>query len=57
MRISHSPQMPIGVSLNNTSAREDFQNGGRYVELDLLSKLTADEYFGAFREAGLCATV
>lgn len=32
---------------------EDFQSGGRYVELDLFSKLTVDEYLRDFRAAGL----
>lgn len=32
---------------------EDFQSGGRYVELDLFSKLTTDEYLLSFRGAGL----
>ncbi len=32
---------------------EDFQSGGRYVELDLFSKLTLDDYLGHFREANL----
>lgn len=31
---------------------EDFQSGGRYVELDLFSKLRADDYLAAFRAAG-----
>jgi SAM-dependent methyltransferase len=31
---------------------EDFQSGGRYVELDLFSKLTPDEYLERFRGAG-----
>jgi SAM-dependent methyltransferase len=32
---------------------EDFQSGGRYVELDLFSKLTLDAYLGAFRDVKL----
>jgi len=32
---------------------EDFQSGGRYVELDLFSKLTVDEYLRDFRSARL----
>jgi SAM-dependent methyltransferase len=32
---------------------EDFQSGGRYVELDLFSKLTLDEYLAQFRAANL----
>ncbi|PKN56808.1 MAG: hypothetical protein CVU56_14235 [Deltaproteobacteria bacterium HGW-Deltaproteobacteria-14] len=31
---------------------EDFQSGGRYVELDLFSKLTTRAYLGAFAAAG-----
>ena len=31
---------------------EDFQSGGRYVELDLFSKLTTSEYLEKFRQAG-----
>lgn len=31
---------------------EDFQSGGRYVELDLFSKLTTREYLAAFADAG-----
>ena len=31
---------------------EDFQSGGRYVELDLFSKLTTTEYLAKFQEAG-----
>jgi SAM-dependent methyltransferase len=35
---------------------EDFQSGGRYVELDLFSKLTADQYLAAFDAAGFSVT-
>lgn len=38
--------------LQHRGASEDFQDGGRFVELDLFSKLTADQYFAAFRAAG-----
>lgn len=31
---------------------EDFQSGGRYVELDLFSKLSTKEYYTLFQEAG-----
>ncbi|MFT7579895.1 MAG: SAM-dependent methyltransferase [Myxococcota bacterium] len=31
---------------------EDFQSGGRYVELDLFSKLTTRDYLKIFRDAG-----
>lgn len=31
---------------------EDFQNGGRYVELDLFSRLRTEEYLDLFAEAG-----
>ncbi len=31
---------------------EDFQSGGRYVELDLFSKMTTREYFDAFDRTG-----
>ena len=31
---------------------EDFQSGGRYVELDLFSKLTTEEYLAKFLDAG-----
>lgn len=34
-------------------AVEDFQSGGRYVEIDLFSKLTTDDYLAAFRAARL----
>jgi SAM-dependent methyltransferase len=34
-------------------AEESFQSGGRYVELDLFSKLTTREYLAAFGAAGL----
>jgi len=34
------------------NAVEDFQSGGRYVELDLFSKLTTSEYLAKFSEAG-----
>jgi SAM-dependent methyltransferase len=37
--------------LKHRTAQEDFQSGGRYVELDLFSKLTADEYLAAFAAA------
>jgi SAM-dependent methyltransferase len=37
--------------LKHRMAQEDFQSGGRYVELDLFSKLTADEYLAAFAAA------
>lgn len=33
-------------------AEEDFQSGGRYVELDLFSKLTTREYLATFEAAG-----
>jgi SAM-dependent methyltransferase len=33
-------------------ANEDFQSGGRYVELDLFSKLKTSDYLAAFRNAG-----
>lgn len=33
-------------------ADEDMQSGGRYVELDLFSKLTSSQYFEIFRAAG-----
>jgi SAM-dependent methyltransferase len=32
---------------------EDFQAGGRYVEIDLFSKLTTRQYLEAYRKAGL----
>jgi ubiquinone/menaquinone biosynthesis C-methylase UbiE len=32
---------------------EDFQAGGRYVELDLFSKLTTDQYYECFVNSGL----
>jgi SAM-dependent methyltransferase len=32
---------------------EDAQDGGRYVELDLFSKLTTRQYFALYEEAGL----
>lgn len=32
---------------------EDFQSGGRYVEIDLFSRLSTFEYFAAFDRAGL----
>jgi SAM-dependent methyltransferase len=35
---------------------EDFQSGGRYVELDLFSKLSADRYFELFTRAGFSRT-
>lgn len=35
---------------------EDFQSGGRYVELDLFSKLTADQYFQQFAANGFMRT-
>jgi SAM-dependent methyltransferase len=35
---------------------EDFQSGGRYVELDLFSKLTSDQYFELFAAAGFSRT-
>jgi len=38
--------------LEHRQPREDFQSGGRYVELELFSKLTADQYLAAFRSAG-----
>ncbi len=31
---------------------EDFQNGGRYVEIDLFSKLTTNRYIEFYRQAG-----
>ena len=31
---------------------EDFQSGGRYVELDLFSKLTTGQYVAEFNRAG-----
>ena len=31
---------------------EDFQSGGRYVELDLFSKLSSDEYLALFADTG-----
>jgi SAM-dependent methyltransferase len=35
---------------------DDFQSGGRYVELDLFSKLSADQYFEHFASAGFTQT-
>jgi len=32
--------------------QEDFQSGGRYVELDLFSRLTTNEYLAHFKDAG-----
>lgn len=34
------------------ASEEDFQSGGRYVELDLFSKLTTDQYVRYFTDAG-----
>lgn len=36
----------------NLLPREDFQSGGRYVELDLFSRLTTRSYLAAFEKAG-----
>lgn len=36
----------------NLQAREDFQSGGRYIELDLFSRLATRGYLAAFAEAG-----
>lgn len=33
-------------------AEEDFQSGGRYIDLDLFSRLTTRQYLAAFRGAG-----
>ena len=37
----------------NLLPREDFQSGGRYVELDLFSRLGTRSYLAAFEKAGL----
>jgi hypothetical protein len=33
-------------------AEYELQNGGRYIELDLFSKLSSDDYFNWYRENG-----
>jgi hypothetical protein len=36
----------------NLQTREDYQSGGRYVELDLFSRLATRDYLASFDKAG-----